>query len=387
MPYTCQYCDNIFTVKRSLLSHQKTARFCVEIQKQRGIIIDESVHKCSCQQLFTTKYSLLRHQTKYKHTSNIDNITTITNITNITNIISKEDNKQNTDINFNKNIPQLYFTLEFNDSNMINLTKLTREHGGSLNKYFELEETKRFLNTLNNIPSFKGTDIIKLGENFDIWVNKIIIQNYAQHVSMDFFTYVSSKIDEHINLQHERYKKEMENKLNEDKNNKESIKNTKDENNIVSKLQNRIEKLKMRRIHPNLNTGYCLYGHHNKLVLSDHYKIGISSNINKTLAQARRNAPYTLLDFVLYVDKEYYKLVEQMVKIKFSDQRKSRTHEVIDISVTEILEGIIEICKVINIKYSLEDQDKIDNYNNFIETDTSEDTDEDCSDDIIKTLI
>lgn len=275
---------------------------------------------------------------------------------------------------------------------MINLSKLSKDMG-MLDIYFESEQTKRFLNTLNKLVLYTKIDMIKTKNENELWAHPLVVQNYSQFISIEFSAYVCSAIYEYFLTMKDRHTKETESiwkyeynklydQLNKTKNELTSLtEHSKDDVNytrsLILKLRTKIEKLKMRRSHPKLDTGHCvyIYIYHNKLVESNHYKVGISSDINETLAQARRNAPYTLLDFVIYLSESQYKLVEQMIKIKFSDKRNSRTHEVIDDSLEEIIKGILSICDTINIKHRLAEQYKIDAYNEFIEMDTSDDED------------
>ena len=58
----CQYCNKIFSVKSSLLHHQKTAKFCI---KKRGIV-DNEIYKCDhCNSIF--KYSFNINQKINEH--------------------------------------------------------------------------------------------------------------------------------------------------------------------------------------------------------------------------------------------------------------------------------------------------------------------------------
>lgn len=53
MSYKCEFCEKVFKQKYNLLKHQKTAKYCIEIQK---------VTKClTCNKIFSSKYSLSRH--------------------------------------------------------------------------------------------------------------------------------------------------------------------------------------------------------------------------------------------------------------------------------------------------------------------------------------
>lgn len=105
MPHTCEFCHASFSRKNSLIRHQKTTRFCIELQAKKGIVIEpEKFDCCDCGASFTHNSSLKRHQnnscTKINvQTSNIfqdkstmnvtNNNTTITNNNTININISK----------------------------------------------------------------------------------------------------------------------------------------------------------------------------------------------------------------------------------------------------------------------------------------------------------
>lgn len=58
MEYSCNHCKNKFKNKWSLLKHQKTARYCLNIQG-----IENKKFKCSeCHKIFTSKYYLGFHK-------------------------------------------------------------------------------------------------------------------------------------------------------------------------------------------------------------------------------------------------------------------------------------------------------------------------------------
>ena len=58
MSYKCEYCESIFTKAYSMYKHQRTAKYCLEIQnKQR-----KNIHCSQCDREFSRKDALLRHQ-------------------------------------------------------------------------------------------------------------------------------------------------------------------------------------------------------------------------------------------------------------------------------------------------------------------------------------
>lgn len=131
-------------------------------------------------------------------------------------------------------------------------------------------------------------------------------------------------------------------------------------------INNKNNSISPKEKYPELQAGCCIYGHRNKLEFDDRYKIGMSTNINKTLAQARRNSPYTLICFIIYLTDTDYKLVEKLIKRKFLKQRNPLPHEIVEAPLEEIINGSIDICKVMNISFRLAEQNELDIYNEFI---------------------
>ncbi len=59
----CQYCNNNFTSNSSLYNHQRKAKYCIEMQKQKNIDVQEiNSYLCEwCNKIFNSKYSYTRH--------------------------------------------------------------------------------------------------------------------------------------------------------------------------------------------------------------------------------------------------------------------------------------------------------------------------------------
>jgi hypothetical protein len=64
--------------------------------------------------------------------------------------------------------------------------------------------------------------------------------------------------------------------------------------------------------------------------------MGKSKDVNTTLSQARRNAPYTALDYVLYLSVADYGLVERTMLRKFRSKRVPDFHEVVNAPLLRI---------------------------------------------------
>lgn len=62
MPYSCTYCNTALSSRRNLELHQSSARYCIEIQKANGVIVDPKCYECECGSNFTQKSNLKEHQ-------------------------------------------------------------------------------------------------------------------------------------------------------------------------------------------------------------------------------------------------------------------------------------------------------------------------------------
>ena len=66
MSNTCQYCNKDFAHHKNLLKHQKTAKYCLKIQKELNIINDDEIkvvsfHCIYCNKHLTSKENLNNH--------------------------------------------------------------------------------------------------------------------------------------------------------------------------------------------------------------------------------------------------------------------------------------------------------------------------------------
>lgn len=61
----CEWCERKFTTEKILKTHQKSAKYCLKIQEERGekISVKKDSRQCSwCEKFFTKKAKLLEHQ-------------------------------------------------------------------------------------------------------------------------------------------------------------------------------------------------------------------------------------------------------------------------------------------------------------------------------------
>jgi hypothetical protein len=57
----CEYCNTTFTDKYVLVNHQKRAKYCIEIQKEKGIISENNLYQCEYCQISIAKNTKSRH--------------------------------------------------------------------------------------------------------------------------------------------------------------------------------------------------------------------------------------------------------------------------------------------------------------------------------------
>lgn len=68
----CQHCGENFSVAASLKLHQKSAGYCLQIQKRSGLETEQTIYKCEfCNNVFTLKGSLTRHKTRCKYITTV----------------------------------------------------------------------------------------------------------------------------------------------------------------------------------------------------------------------------------------------------------------------------------------------------------------------------
>jgi hypothetical protein len=71
--FNCSYCNHTFSTKTSLISHQKTAKYCLKIQASEGIDI-KFLFTCNfCSKILSQQIDLDRHQLKCSSKKEADN--------------------------------------------------------------------------------------------------------------------------------------------------------------------------------------------------------------------------------------------------------------------------------------------------------------------------
>ena len=71
--HTCEFCKKEFETKSIINRHLTTARFCIELQKEKGVEVNEKFFKCEyCNKEVTSKNLLIYHRKICKKKQNYD---------------------------------------------------------------------------------------------------------------------------------------------------------------------------------------------------------------------------------------------------------------------------------------------------------------------------
>lgn len=256
----------------------------------------------------------------------------------------------------------------------INLNQLCKAGGKEFRKWKENKKSKAFIQAFYSsgriLPSSGKNlpvEIIKYnaggnGERHH-WGHPMIAINVAQWISPLFDVQVSKWVFEllitgKVVIGHELSNTELELEY------KNKIQNVMEDYEKLKQLHN---SLKFKRKYHELEKGDCVYICHNKLEPPNRYKIGKTNNINKTLKSYRRNAPYTLLDYLFYTNK--MTLLEDNILNKYISDRRPINHEVIeDIELKTIVDDLQQIIEIIRIPGTVGSFEQIQKYNDDINT-------------------
>jgi len=170
----CEYCNSNQKNKYNLKLHQECAKYCLDIQKEKGITKNIKTYECEyCDKIFTRNYSLLSHKKSCKILENNikknDENLLENKISELTNKISELSNK---------NLELKNENLELKKDNQNLLSKI-EEYKDTINEFkqqfkdqFKLIEnlsnksttTNNIVNNRNNNIEIKGS--LNLSKNF-----------------------------------------------------------------------------------------------------------------------------------------------------------------------------------------------------------------------------
>jgi len=223
----------------------------------------------------------------------------------------------------------------------INATQLCRAGNKRFNHWISLDTTKEFIDVLSTDTGITASQLvdIKKGNSSHFtqgsWIHPDLATNLAQWISPLFGVRVSRWVREIIltgstNVQprtnEELLKLQMELQENQEK---------------LKKLESNHKKLLHKREYHKFQTGSCFY-----ILQADpeHYKIGVSDNLNDRLKTYRTSIPNMKVLYIMYSSKA--PLLEQCLLSRYQDYRVENNHEFLtEISLLDLTGSIDTICK------------------------------------------
>jgi hypothetical protein len=293
----------------------------------------------------------------------------------------------------------------------IHATKLCKIANKQLKKWKESKETKNFINKLEEkikkvigpnslsqiIEVYKGNSSkYKQGT----WVHPDLGINLATWCSPSFSLQVSKWVREIIitgsvktgeekkeDELTESFKKRIEELESKLKEKDEELEETKEKLELTEEMSILQEKeLKQvnkehRRLYVNhqyylrrkemykLKEGNCVYlcnmnGLREEEVFQDEFKVGSTKDINQRMADFRTSNPFNKLFFVIYTPN--HTGLEASMKLKHEENLILNNREFIKGNIEDLMKDLIDIANCLNLKYTIEEQEDIDNFNTNI---------------------
>lgn len=241
----------------------------------------------------------------------------------------------------------------------INATQLCKAGGKRFHNWYQLDNTKEFINALSaetGIPVSGLVDITKGGNEKELqgsWIHPDLAAHLAQWISHAFGIRVSRWIREIMLTGQTTFDAKSNDELlqlqmalqeNQDK---------------FKKLETNHKRLLYKREYHKFQNGACLY-----IIQCDneHFKIGISDNLNERFRTYRTSIPNMKVLFIIYSSKA--SLLEQCLLCRYSDYRVENNHEFLtEISLLELTGAIDTICKFMKFDFSIVPESEIRAYN------------------------
>lgn len=283
------------------------------------------------------------------------------------------------------------FTIPLREDGYIHATALCKASKKRVNHWLSLSETKKLVKKVeeklrNNeatIPAsqnekqlievYKG-NTSKYSQG--TWIHPDLGINLAQWCCPSFSLQVSQWIREliftdKVEIGKEKNDEEISNSLIEKLKNAENLVSLlENENKDIIKKYNKLytihqTHLKRKDVHK-LRQGPCVY-----LVNMDEnntvkpIKVGHSGNITERVSRYRTPNPYCKLLYTLYTNENV--LIENMMKKKYQKELYANNSECITgVDVEILIKDIEDMCKMLNLDYTLETQEEIDEFNRNI---------------------
>lgn len=296
--FKCEFCSRIFSNKYNLAKHQKTAKFCLDIQ------MTITSNDLTCSYKYKCDYCVYKTNIKYSFTRHLNTCK------------QKKTAEEKITTNLTQHIAELEHDLEIQD----------------IKHKSELE-----------IKDIKHQSELVVQHRFLDGIEYNHCKQEDKRIVVPFGNCVESKLDI------------TGSKL-------ETI-----ESQVVT-LQIKLEKTKEKQHYPVLASGYCFYICHDLDRSGLIYKIGKTDDIGSTLRVYRRNAPRTVLDYVVYLNKKGHTIVEDVIKTRYIKNR-DLNHEVIkDIECLELIKTAEDAITLMNLKFQPIDKSDLDSYNRYVIT-------------------
>ena len=365
----CDYCSNNFKSKTALLHHQKTAKYCLEIQGKK-----DKLFVCKyCGKDVSTKHRLHTHyQSCFKYKQNEIKNKTQDKIQQLNDIIEKhektiqeqkniikelQDKLENialkaveyqsfeeeavieidpndtseSDSDEDQNEPYELqplnvgegYTIEHRDEDgYINVTDLCKAGGKKFNDWYRLKKTKAFLKVLKSRAGIPATKLIQINQHGDsknqqTWVHPQVAINIAQWISPQFDVKVSEWV----------YEIMMTGKVDitQTKSYRQLQQENKEKQLRIKLLERRYLKKAPREQIKEKNVVYILT---TKLLKKERrYILGKAIDLTNRLSTYNKTDEHQIVYYQACPDAEKMGLVEMMIFSKLDDYRECANRE------------------------------------------------------------
>ena len=261
-----------------------------------------------------------------------------------------------------------FIVLAREEDGFINATALCKAGGKKFNNWYQLDSTKKLIQTLEEgenlktgIPAFKSVDVQK-GKYGGSWIHPDLAVQLAQWISPTFALKVSRWIrqlaitgsvsvydektnEELLKLQKQLMKEQEKNKLLED------------ENKVV---KSKLKKILKKRSYHKFNEGPAFYIFSTK---ENENKIGFEGiDINKRFKSHRTTIGDFKLNFLVFSPDAY--LIEQMMLKRFENDKTYCNHELIlDIPIDDLIKSAECIINLGRIPHTIVSDEELEIYN------------------------
>ncbi len=253
-------------------------------------------------------------------------------------ITNEEFDKYKVIIN-NKN----YF-ITIRNVDYINVSQICKLYNKNIEEWLDMKESKNLLSECSIHNNISSENLLQK-EKVDIFVHPDIALHISQWCEINMYIQINKIIRERFILKSDIKEKAAKLKY--------------------KKLERKHEELLTKRDCKYFTKGECFYICQNAEITKNRYKIGSSMDVGETIRHYRRNNPFTLLHCVLYTKKHI--LLESCIKTCYFDSFYPKNHEVLQgVKLKDLIDKVLEICKLLNIKYNRLPEEEIDIYNEYI---------------------